>query len=281
MAEPIVFNSTNFISQNVFRVRLPSTVNLSDYVANVDNCILYYSWYNITAALNNNVFQLTIPTATPATYTITLPDGAYNISTLNDYLQYWFVQNGFYITNNTTGVNTYYAAFVVSPQSYQVQFITTALPTSTPSGYTAGSGLSDKWPASSNQSMQLIVPSTNSFKSIIGFAAGTYPASPTITGTTYTASSTVVPNVNPIYGVQLRLNCLYNSLSSNSQLLYTFTNNGVGIGALIDASPNFYQPVPCSGSFSEIVLSLFDQNGNPLALIDPNVMIKISFRKRP
>ena len=54
------------------------------------------------------------------------------------------------------------------------------------------------------------------------------------------------------------------------------TNNGVNIGALIDASPNFYQPVPCAGSFNEITLSLFDQSGNPLALIDPNGLFNIS-----
>jgi hypothetical protein len=263
---------------------------------------MYYSWFNISAALNNNRFQITIPISTPVTATLTIPDGAYNISTLNDYLQYWFLQNGYYLQNPTNLQYFWFGNFVLSPSTYQVQFITTALPSSpastdagatpalnsyvgTGNTYSAatvnvGSGFSGKWPTVANQSMQLTVLSSNTFNTIIGFAPGTYPSVPTISGSTSTTSSTIVPNVNPIYAVQLRLSCVYNRFSANSTLLHTFTNQGQSIGNLIDASPKFYQPKFCIGSHRTLTLSMYDQNGNPLGLIDPNISLLLGFRKR-
>ena len=286
MSFPVYINSSNWVSGGNFKVSLPNSVDLSPFDVSVDQMFVYYSWYNISAALGNNQFQIKIPTkSSTITSTITLPDGAYNISTLNNYLQYWFLTNGYYAQNNSTGVYTYYGAFALSPQSYAVQWITTALPTSPATGYTYGSGWTttingDNLPTSSNQSIQLVVFSTNTFNQIIGFAAGTYPSSATISGTTYTAQSTLVPNVNPIYSVQCRLSCCYGRLSANSQLLHTFTNGSNSIGQLIDASPRFWQPVSCVGTHSELTFSMFDQNGNPLQLIDPNITVKLSFRRR-
>lgn len=281
----IYINSSNYIAGNVFQVNLPCMTDLTGYKASIDNMFIYYSWYNISASLNNNQFQLSIPRLSGTlTTTITIPDGAYNVSTLNNYLQYWFIQNGYYALNNTTGIYTYYGAFQVSPSSYSVQWITSAIPTAPVAGYTYGSGWTttlngDNLPGVANQSMQLTVLSTNNFYNYLGYAAGTYPSSPTISGTTYTANSTAIPNVNPIGAVQCRLSCVYNALSQNSTLLHTFTNGNTAIGAQIDASPKFYQPVPCNGAHKTLTFSLFDVSGNPLGLLDPNVSIKIMFSK--
>jgi hypothetical protein len=92
--------------------------------------------------------------------------------------------------------------------------------------------------------------------------------------------SNLVPNENPIYAIQCRLSCLHNTFSSNSQLLHVFTYGGVDFGNLIDASPKFIQSVPCSGSHKDIYISLFDENGNILNLIDPNILIKLSFKQK-
>jgi hypothetical protein len=46
---------------------------------------MFYSWYNIFAALSNN---------TTTTYTVRIPDGIYNISDLNKHLQFTMINNG-------------------------------------------------------------------------------------------------------------------------------------------------------------------------------------------
>lgn len=277
MSFPIVINNTNFVNANTYKIQLSSTIDLNDYAVAVGQAYVYYSWYNINAyPLNNNKFTLTIPKFGGSdTLNITIPDGAYNISDLNNFLQYTLIQGGYYITNNTTGVNTYYASFAISPTSYAVQFNTTPLPTSLPVGYTSG-GMT--FPASANQHYQLTIASTNNFKDIIGFNAGTYPASPTNAGN-QTKSSDYTPNVNPISAVQMRLSCIYNPFSSNSQLLHVFNNRGVSIGNLIDASPNYEQFVPCVGAHRELTLSFYDQNGYVLNILDKNLTIKLIFKK--
>lgn len=277
---PIVISNQNLVpgSLNQFRYSFPNTRDLQDYFCSLGSGYLYYSWYNISSALNNNKFQLVFPTgASSTTYTITLPDGAYNVSTLNAYLQYWFISNNLYITNNTSGQNTYYASFQLSSQSYQIQFISTAMPTSTPTGYT-NAGIT--WPTTSQQAPQLIVLSTNNFKDFLGFSAGTYPSSSTISDSTYTYASDYVPNVNSINTIQMRLSCLYNEFSTNSNLLHVFNNKGASIGQLIDISPLNYNFVPCQGSQKDITLSFYTQDGLPLQLIDPNITIKLLFRKK-
>ena len=277
MSFPIIINSTNAVSGNTFKVNLASTLDLNDFAVSVGQAYIYYSWYNINASpLNNNIFQLTIPTSsTSLTPTITIPDGAYNISDLNNYLQYYLISQGLYITNNTTGINTYYASFAISPTAYQVQFITTPMPTSLPSGYTSG-GMT--FPGSANQHYQLTVLSTNNFKDIIGFTAGTYPTSATNVGT-QTKSSDYTPNVSPVNAVQMRLSCVYNSFSSNSQLIHVFTAGDSSIGQIINASPIQLQYVPCIGSHREITLQFYDQAGNILNLLDPNIVVKLVFKK--
>jgi len=287
MSFAVEITNENYTGGNTFQVDLPGNIDLTDFDVSVGSLDIYYSWFNISAAYGNNQYQLIIPTATPITVTVTIPDGAYNIDTLNSALQYWFIQNGYYIQNTSTQIYTYYAAFVLNPSSYAVNLITTALPSSSnnsdalavPSltGYTVGSALTNNWSTSTNQSMQLTVLSTNTFGSIIGFAAGTFPAAATISGTTSTVPSTLVPNVNPIYSVQCRLNCVFNKFSSNSQFLHAFTNGSVSIGELIDASPKYYRARRCNGNYNSLILTLFDNTGRPLKFLDPNLNMVLDF----
>ena len=277
MSFPIIFNNTNYVNGNTYKVSLSSTIDLNDYAVSVGQAYIYYSWYNINSSpLNNNAFTLTIPTSSGSdTLNVVIPDGAYNISDLNNFLQYTLIQGGYYITNNTSGVNTYYASLSISPTSYAVQWNTTPLPTSLPSGYTSG-GMT--FPGSVNQHYQLTVLSTNNFKDIIGFNAGTYPTSST-NAVTQTKNSDYTPNVNPISAAQMRLSCIYNPFSSNSQLLHVFTNQGSNIGEIINASPNYEQFVPCIGAHREITLTFYDQNGYILNILDKNLIIKLVFKQ--
>jgi hypothetical protein len=277
MSFPVTLTSANYINNNTYRVNLSSTYDLSNYSVAVGQCFLYYSWFNINSVpLNNNKFTLSIPrNGGTDTLNITIPDGSYNIEDLNNFLEYTLYNAGYYITETASGLITYYASFNLSPTDYKIQFNTINLPISLPAGFTSG-GMT--FPASANQNYQLTVLSTNDFKDIIGFYAGTYPPAPTNVGN-YTKSSDYTPNVSPVSSVQMRLSCVYNPLSFNSQLLHIFTNRDSAIGEIIDASPNYEQFVPCIGSHKELTLQFYDQNGNVLNLLDPNVTIKLIFKK--
>lgn len=277
MSFPLIINSSNYITNNTYRVELASTIDLSEFEVSVGQAYLYYSWYNISSTLNNNKFQIIFPTSgASVTSTITLDDGGYNITDLNNALQYWFISQGYYLINSVTGLYTYYGAFQISPTGYSVQFITNPLPTSLPSGYTSG-GMT--FPASANQHPQLVISSTNDFKDIIGYIAGTYPTLPTNSGV-HTQESSTPPNVSPISAIQMRLSCCYNPFSSNSTLIHVFNSQGVGIGESINASPIQLQFVPCIGSHKTITLQFYDQLGRVLDMLDRNIVIKLIFQKR-
>lgn len=277
MSFPIIINSSNYISNNTYRVDLASTIDLSEFDVSVGQAYLYYSWYNISSSLNNNKFQITFPTSgASVTTTITLDDGAYNITDLNNALQYWFISMGYYLINSVTGLYTYYGAFQISPTGYSVQFITNPLPTSLPTDYTSG-GMT--FPASSNQHAQLTILSTNDFKDIIGYQAGTNPTVPTNSGV-QTQESTTPPNVSPISAIQMRLSCVYNPFSANSTLIHVFNSQGSSIGESINASPIQLQFVPCIGSHKTITLQFYDQLGRVLDMLDRNIVIKLIFQKK-
>lgn len=276
---PVLVSINNHTGANNYQLDFPNAIDLSNYSVGVGNAYIYYSWYNISNSLNNRIFQLDIPGM--STQTITLPEGVYEISNINQYLQYWFIENDLYITNNTTGENTYYGSFQVSPTSYKIQFLAYTIPAALPGGYTSGgTNMNNAFTDSGGlKCMQLTVLSSNNFKDIIGFNAGTYPTLETDIGTPYTKESDYVPNVSPISAIQMRLNCCFNQFSFNSQLLHIFTNKDATVGEQIDASPNTLQFVPTNGVYSSIILSFYDQNGIPLQMNDPNITIKLIFKK--
>lgn len=292
MSFPIVINQTHAQNNFTFKADLQSNIDLNDYEVSIGSGYVYYSWYNISAALNNNSFSLVIPTAgTTATVTITLPDGAYNISTLNTYMQAQLKAAGYYLryagdaSNVTTGAirqaDIFPCTFQVNPQSYSIQFISIPLPRTadlvapTFNGYVTG-GFT--LPTSANQCTQLTIASTNSFSSIIGYAAGTFCTA--TSATTQTIESTIVPNVNPISAVEMRLSCISNMFSQSSQLLHVFNNKNAKLGELIDISPVQLSFIPCAGQHRSLVLQFFDQSGRPLNLIDNNIVIKLVFKKK-
>ena len=279
MSFPVTIDSTNYSSPSVFKVNLANTTDLSPFDVSVGSALIPYSWDSINASpLNNNKFQLTIPTSGASVVTtITIPDGAYQVSDLNSYLQWWFIANGYYLVNSTTGVNTYYAAFVVSATSYSVQFITTPLPTSLPAGYTSG-GMT--FPAGANQHIQITMLAASNFNLIVGYTqSGTYPTLPTNVGV-QTKNSDFAPIVNPISAVQMRLSCVSTPFSDNNQLIHLFGKGDTTFGSQIDASPPFNQPVPCNGSHRELTLSFFDQYGSFLNMRDRDIKIKLLFTRR-
>ncbi len=90
---------------NDFTVYFSSPLNISNgtYEIALLKCNLWYSFYNISAALGNNVFKYT--NTSSVTKTVTFVDGNYTITQINDYLQGIMLNNGDYTV--VSGVNTY------------------------------------------------------------------------------------------------------------------------------------------------------------------------------
>lgn len=277
---PVVVNSSNRENINTYKISFPNVVNLDNYSVSVGQAFLYYSYYNINSyPLNNNQFSLSFPGyLSGAAQLITIPDGCYEISDLNNFLQYWMAERNLYLTETSSGLRKYYASFSVSPTAYAIQINTTPIESSLPTGYTNAGAI--VFNGTDNRHPQITISSNNNFKDIIGFNAGTYPTTSTAPGSSnYTKLSDYIPNVNPISSIEIRLSCVYNPFSSNSTVLHCGTNGDSRVGEIMDISPKTLQYVPCQGSWKDIKLQFFDQSGRILQLLDPNITIKLLFKK--
>jgi hypothetical protein len=278
MSFPILLNINDQIATNQFRYRMSRPVDFSQFEIALGSISVYYSWRAITTQRMNNTFKIIWPTAaTTTSYTITLPDGTYSASDLNNYLQYWSIQNNLYLINNTTGQYYYFISCSENPSSYAIQF--TMLPFKAVTGYTAAAGAPAFSTSGYTPQLQIIDTGTTSFSAIVGFAQGTYP--PTQQATTYAANSNLVPQLDPVASVVVGVSNLYNPLANNSQILHTFTSAGVQYGGLINSSlAQGISFCPMQGFNTELVVSLYDQDMRPLQLIDPNLCIRLLLRPK-
>jgi hypothetical protein len=160
---------------------------------------MYYSTFNITAAQGNNSFSYVWVDGREIT--ITIPDGFYEIDTLNDFLHFVNIQQGHYLTD-TTGAYFYFVNFVINSSTYQININTypislTLYPVAT---YTIGAystatitssspATPVSWSRPTNPIMPMVRILANNFRNIVGFSAGFYPQG-------QTGYATTVPTVS-------------------------------------------------------------------------------------
>ncbi|GMF35236.1 unnamed protein product [Phytophthora lilii] len=269
---------TQFKNQHQYKYTFSRPVDLSKFEIGLGSISMYYSWMAITAERGNNKLKIIWPTGTTTqTFTITIPDGTYEMSDLNNYLQWWSIQNNLYLTNSTTGQNYYFISVAANPSSYDIQF--TMQPYKAVSGYTAASGALAFSTSGYTPQIQIIDSGTNSFSSIVGLSQGTYP--PAQQATLYSVLSDLTPVIDPVSSVIVGVSNLQNPLASNNQVLHSFTSAGVGFGGLITTSQGQgISYCPMQGTTNELLVSFYDDKMLPLKIIDANLCIRLLIRPK-
>jgi hypothetical protein len=276
---PIVLNKNNLVngSSNTFTVNLPSNVDFSNINIGLAEVSMFYSWRSITSLYNNNKFQIEFPTAaTTSTYSLTIPDGTYSVSDLNNYLKYYFISQNLYMTNNTTGDITVWGEFVENAPLYSVDYVAYPVPTSAPSGYTMATGF-PTFPTTTRVP-RLIVQNTE-FGNLIGYVVGTFPSASTTLLTTI--NSSFVPTLDPVSSIYMLCDIVYNPYSSNSSVIHTFTAAGVGYGSLIESKPNEINYVRCQRTErNAITIRFVNQDYKPLNIVDTNLTVRLLLKEK-
>lgn len=271
---PLVINGSdlqaNGSSNNVYRYSFPTSANLTNAKIAVQSIQMFYSWFNITSSNSNNTYQIIFPTlAGSTTLTITMPDGYYDVSSINEYLQSIFIANGLYLVD-ASGNYVYYAEFQENPNYYSVQLNVYPVPTALPSGYTNPGSMT--FPAVT-QTPQLVVQSNN-FQNIIGFVAGTFPSSPASVTTSILSSFT--PQVSTVSSVILTCSLVSNRYANPNTIIYSFTPSGTTFGGQINTSPNELSFIDViSGTYADFTISFLDQSFSALNIRDTNLVITL------
>ena len=288
----IVLNSTNIVpdgQNNKLVYKFPNSVQFKDNYITFASASMYYSWFNITTALQNNTFSYNwIDGAGIATtYTIVIPDGLYEVSTLNKLLQFNMIQNGHYLVN-AAGDYVYYAEFLVNPARYAVEINTFLFPTALPVGWTNPAAV--PFPP---QSFNPIITLPAKINAVLGFVAGfatnqnlnnayVPPVSPYVSklvNGTLSYISTVAPNLQPNSSLLFSLSNIDNAYAQPSSILYTLTPN-VAVGEIINEKPpNFLWTKLINGTYNELRLTILGTDLSPITINDPSITIVLAIRE--
>lgn len=287
----IVLNNSNLVQDgenNKFVYRFPNSVQFKDNYIAFASCSLYYSWFNIRNLYQNNYFTYNWinGAGVATTYTIQIPDGLYEISTLNQYLQFCFIQNGHYLVN-ASGENVYYAEFLVNTARYAVQINTFLFPTALPVGWTNPAGVAFP-PQSFNPVITLPAKINAIFGYAIGFAtnqnlnnAYVPPTSNYISklaNGTLSYISTQAPNVQPNSSLLFSISNIDNAYAQPTSIIYTLVPN-VAVGEIINEKPpNFIWNKMINGTYNELRLTILGTDLQPIVINDPSMTIVLAIK---
>jgi hypothetical protein len=298
----IVVNANNLVQDgqnNKFIYNFPNSVQFKDTYIAVQSIQMYYSWYNISAALGNNIFTYSwYSGGTRTVYTVTIPDGIYDIPALNAFLEYTMIQNRTYMTTST-GSNVYFLQFELNVSRYAVQLCSFRVPSAgvNPSGFV---------PTSLGFPTQVFNPSvtmTALFNEIVGFPAG-WASAENLGGSVapfnasgsglylnvpydYDATtgaisfySSQAPDVTPNASVYLAVSNINNPYSLPSSIIYAITPSS-GIGAvIIDKPPQFCWNQLINGTYNQLQIQILGNNLQPIKINDPNMTFLFALKDK-
>lgn len=315
----LVLNQSNIVQDgqnNKLDYNFPNSVLFKDKQIAVSSISMFYSWFNISQTYANNTMSYIWVTGTGAipqssgvpvancayTYTITLPDGLYQLTDINNYLQFRFIQNGTYWTNATSTVNYYPFEFILNSTRYAVQINTYYIPNTAtysptyifPPG-TITEGQLGGNPSTPTDSQNTVMTINANFNNIIGYSAG-FNTNQNITGgytpptgqtliaksniNTISYLSTQSPEIQPNSNIIFTLSNVNNPYTIPSSIIYSLSPS-VGVGEQITVTPpNFMWTDMLNGTYSKLRLSFLGTNLSPITLQDPNMTILLTIKDK-
>lgn len=288
MSFVLTLNSTNVSNTSTNTTFKYNFINGGFTCKNYEMCVssitLPYSFYNVSSYYSNKTFSLIFPTAaTTIQHDITLPDGFYTVTEINSYIQLECQNHGAYLLDSN-GDYVYFIQLVYNTAYYTVQLLNFLVPTlagigtytrpSTGLYSTSGTGL-----PTTSSTPKLVLASTGSIRTIIGFASGTFP--PTTQTSNYNISSTLTPIGSTVNSIIMRCSLVSNSCTSPSDILDSMPIKDTSFGSNITYDPSFEKFVTVSdGSFNSFTFTFMDQSLNEIYARDPNVSITLLIRPR-
>jgi hypothetical protein len=246
----------------------------------VSQIVMPYSFFNLNKGLyNNTTFSFSLRFgATTTQYDITIPDGFYTTTDINNYLEQYFITNAMYCTDTATGNNVYFIYLYSNATYYANQFIVSPIIPLNTAGYTFPTSYINSSTSVYGYTPYIIF-NTGGLGSILGFNNGTYPTTQSLT-TQLNFISNTTPNATPINSIVIRTNLCNNDCASPSDILDTFSLTNSTFGANITYTPSYEKWINCSyGTFNSFFVYFQDQNLNRIQSNDPNVLISLLLRQ--
>jgi hypothetical protein len=279
----ILINSSNVVTNSnnsKYEYYFPTPKTMNNGSIALHSLQMYYSWFNINATLyNNHKFKYKWWNSNGDlvdTFTVTIPDGFYTITTLNLFFQSVLLKNLHYLYDTISKQNIFFLEFVENSTYYSIQLNTVPM-------YKSGSVPVDitkagTWNYPTNKETPVVsILSTGNFKDLIGFNSGSYPE--TLKSSLYQKLSDYTPQLSPVSSVIVRCNLVSNDSAIPNDVLYSFSSGSTVWGGIIDVKPNsiYFNHIP-SGMYSKLTLTFYDQNHRNIHIKDSQLLMTLLIR---
>ena len=248
----VIFNKTHWDpNSKSFKRYFPSNKTFNNKKVALQSLSLYNSFFNISAANNNNSITINF---LGSTYVHTFENGYYSVVDMNYALQKTMIANKIHV-NSSKGTNVFFLELASNSVRYGIQINSYAIPNSSDSverGYTQPDGATWSYPITAT------APSLtfgNEFGSIIGQLAGTYPTDTSQDTGTVSEFSPQLSVVN-----SLLLTC--NLVSSDEIPHNSFFAFGLNAqyGKQLEVNPYPFWKEVKNGSYQFVEIHIYDQN---------------------
>lgn len=295
MASNIVLNKTNIINLNKGNNRLrydfPTTIQIpKGSTIAMSGFHIYYSWFNISAANNNNFFQYKWFNNTNGDVTeifdVVISDGYYSISTLYEYFQKVMVSNGHYLELIEGGNFIYFIEFLTNSTYYSSEIRLSTVSNT----YNFGFGdepITDKvktptgWVIPDTfKAPEIIIPSNNRFGELLGFKSGTISTPNENIQYQYSyLNNNGSPNLEPTSSILITCNMIDNPYGVPSNILTSIAIPDTPFGSQISSvgTDDVFSKIK-EGTYRSLSIDLYNQDFVPLKVIDPNLLIVLSLK---
>jgi len=247
----------------------PSTATFSqNNKIGLSSLSIFYSWNNISAKKNNHKFQYVW---NGVTFTLTIPDGQYEYSSLNKFLQFEFIKNNHYLINSN-GDYVYFAEFLLNTTEYGVNIITYQVPAVASTTYPTASNTHFTFSGTTfNPVIQM--GNLGNFHKIIGYTNDF--SSSAVAQASRIYSSSTAPIINPDSNIVVSVNGMINNpYSSPNSIIYSFgVSSGIGQQILEKPSQITMNSIT-AGSYSNLDVRLLNADTLlPIEIKDPEISI--------
>lgn len=262
-------------SNCIFTLKFP-TVAMKNMEMSLHSAIIPYLFPNFSSAKNNNTFQYQID---GSNFTVTLPDpSCCTVDDINDILHAAMDVNKHYLLDASSD-KLYFIELYADVTRDKIAATMYRIPTAATlaadyPGYTIPSGFI--YPSSA-QIPRLNIPSTN-IVTTLGFTAG-LTASGTATTTIY---SNNIPKITGVDCITMQCNWIQSSSFSNLAFnLATIPINAIFGSQIVYEPTNPYWFTVNDSSYSNLTITICDQNGNPINdMLENNMIITVGLRSK-
>jgi len=231
---------------------------------------MYNSFYNISQTQYQNT-NITFTWFNGDVYNWTIPDGYYSLSDLNLWLQQQFILNKLYCVNSNNSQNIYFVQCQTNSVLYKAQIDVYFMPSATNAllyGYSKPEGA--LW---SFQSVNTMVSITinNNLKTYFGTSQTTFGIISPAQNVNYLSDFS--PSISRVFSIYLGCNLITSDFNQIGNLFSQFPisasyGNLIKIESSIDSLISIKE-----GIYSEITITLWDQENRPLVFIDTEMTL--------